>query len=214
MNALYEWRSAMAVTLPPAAKIEQRQRRKSARREEILDAALHVFAQKGFEGTTVVDVARQARVASGTVYLYFASKLDLFVALNARLLEVIVGAMWPADAPPDVRDGASARIHAVFRASSQHRDLLRLVFLNSDPRTEVARRMRRADEERLRPLAELLGSGMEAGVVRRADPALLAELINGVTITALYQCFVQSDGRDAHVYEELVTEMIVGCLTP
>lgn len=214
MNALYEWRSAMAGTLPPAAKMEQRQRRKSARREEILAAARHVFAQKGFEGTTVVDVARQARVASGTVYLYFASKLDLFAALNAMLLEVIVSAMEDADAPPDVRGGTGARIHAVFAASSQHRDLLRLVFLNPDPRTEVARQMRRAEEKRLRPLAELLRGGMDAGVVRRVDPGLLAELVNGVTITGLYQCFVQSDGRDAHVYEELVTEMIVGCLTP
>lgn len=200
--------------MPPAAKTEQRQRRKSARREEILDAARHVFAQNGFEGTTVADVARQARVASGTVYLYFASKLDLFAALNARLLEVIVSAMRDADAPPDLREGTSARIHAVFAASIEHRDLLRLVFLNPDPRTEVARRMRRADEKRLRPLAELLRGGMEAGVVRRADPALLAKLVNGVTITALYQCFVQSDGSDAQAYEELVTAMIVGGLTP
>ena len=91
----------MPASMPPAAKTEQRQRRKSARREEILDAARHVFAQNGFEGTTVADVARQARVASGTVYLYFASKLDLFAALNARLLEVIVSAMRDADAPPD-----------------------------------------------------------------------------------------------------------------
>ncbi len=204
----------MPASMPPTAKTEQRQRRKSARREEILDAARHVFAQNGFEGTTVADVARQARVASGTVYLYFASKLDLFAALNARLLEVIVSAMRDADAPPDLREGTSARIHAVFAASSEHRDLLRLVFLNPDPRTEVARRMRRADEKRLRPLAELLRGGMEAGVVRRADPALLAKLVNGVTITALYQCFVQSDGSDAQTYEELVTAMIVGGLTP
>ena len=48
----------MPATVPPAAKIEQRKRRKSVRREEILDAARNVFAQKGFEGTTVVDVAR------------------------------------------------------------------------------------------------------------------------------------------------------------
>ncbi len=204
----------MPATVPPAAKIEQRKRRKSARREEILDAARNVFAQKGFEGTTVVDVAREASVASGTVYLYFASKLDLFAALNARLLEVIAGAMRDADAPPDLRGGTTARIHAVFEASSRHRDLLRLVFLNPDPRTEVARRMKQADEERLRPLGELLRGGMDAGVVRRADPALLAKLVNGLTITALYQCFVQSDGRDARAYEELVTEMIVGGLTP
>lgn len=74
--------------------------------------------------------------------------------------------------------------------------------------------MKRADEERLRPLADLLRGGMEAGGVRRADSALLARIINGLVIIALYQCFIQADGRDVEAYEETVTEMIVGALTP
>ena len=162
----------------------------------------------------MVDVAREAGVASGTVYLYYASKLDLFAALNAQLFEVIAGAMQEASAPPDVRGGTRARIRAVFEACSEHRDILRLVFLNPDPRTEVARRMKRADEKRLRPLAEFLRGGMAAGVVRQSDPTLLAKVINGLVVIALYQCFVQSDGRDVQAYEDTVTEMIVGGLTP
>ncbi len=179
-----------------------------------MTAARTVFAESGFDGTTIADVAREAGVATGTVYLYYASKIDLFAALNARLFEVIDKAIREADAPPDVRGGTQARIHAVFEACSEHRDLLRLVFLNPDPRSEVARRMRRADQERLRPLAELLEGGMNAGTVRRGDPTLLAKMIDGLVIIALYQCFVQSAGRGAQAYEEMVTEMIVGGLTP
>ena len=205
---------SMPTAAPLATGAERRERRKTARRESILAAARRVFAERGFEGTTIADVAREAGVASGTVYLYYSSKLDLFAALNAQLFEVILQAMREAAAPPDLRGGTRARIHAVFEACCEHRDLLRLVFLNPDPRTEVARRMKRADERRLRPLAELFQGGMAAGVVRQADSMLLAKIITGLVTVALYQCFVQSDGQEAQAYEDTVTEMIVGGLTP
>jgi len=169
----------MSPTAAPATrrkKLEQ----KAARREAILAAGRKVFARKGFEGSTIIDIAREAGVASGTVYLYYASKLDLFAALNAQLFEVINDALLAADAPPDVQGGTNARIHAVFDACRRHRDLLRLVFLNPDPRTEVARRMKNADDERQRPLAELLAGGMAAGAVRQGDARLLARLITGL----------------------------------
>ncbi len=204
----------MSVTAALRTAEERRTRQRRARREAILAAARRVFARNGFDGTTMVDVAREAGVAAGTVYLYYASKLDLFAALNARLFEAIIGAMRDAQAPPEVRGGTRSRIHAVFEASREHRDLLRLVFLNPDPRSEVARRMKLAGEERLRPLAELLRAGMDAGIVGQGDPALLSRLIVGLVVVALHQCFIEADGREEAAYEDAVVEMIAGALTP
>ena len=191
-----------------------REQRRTARRDAILAAAQEVFARKGFDGATIADIASAAGVASGTVYLYYESKIDMFAALNARLWEVVIGAMRDADAPPDVRGGTRARIHAVFASAGSHRDLLRLVFLNPDPRTEVARRMSNADEARVQPLVEILQGGMDAGTVRPADPAMLARLINSLVIIALYQCFIQRNGEDSNAYEDTVIDMVVGALTP
>lgn len=204
----------MPPTASPATREQQRQRQRTARRDAILAAARKVFARHGLERATIADIAREAGVAAGTVYLYYASKLELFAALRTQLFQLIAEAMRAAGGPPDLRGGTRARIHAIFAACSTHRDLVRLVFLNPDPRTEVARRAKRADEERIQPLAELLAAGIAAGTVRRADPALLARLVNGVVITALYQCFVLSDGRELRTYEDTVTEMVVGGLTP
>lgn len=60
---------------------EQRKRRKHARPGEILAAAIEAFAEHGFAGATVEDIARRAGVAKGTVYLYFQTKDELFEAL-------------------------------------------------------------------------------------------------------------------------------------
>jgi AcrR family transcriptional regulator len=57
----------------------------AARRTQILDAATRVFARKGFNRATIRDVARDAGVADGTIYNYFANKTDLLFGLLDRL---------------------------------------------------------------------------------------------------------------------------------
>jgi len=56
---------------------------KSRRRDEIMAAAKKVFARKGFHATTIADIAKEAGLAYGSIYWYFASKDDLFHALMA-----------------------------------------------------------------------------------------------------------------------------------
>jgi len=57
------------------------QRRKQARPHEILDAALTVFAEKGFSAARMEDIAAKAGVTKGTIYLYFQSKEEVFKSL-------------------------------------------------------------------------------------------------------------------------------------
>ena len=56
-------------------------RRKDARPEEIISAALEVFAERGFASTKLEEVARRAGVTKGTIYLYFENKEALFKAI-------------------------------------------------------------------------------------------------------------------------------------
>ena len=78
--------------------------RSGDKRDRILSAAERTFARHGFFAAKVSDVAREAGVADGTIYLYFKSKDDLLISLferrmaevNARLREAIAG-LAPAD---------------------------------------------------------------------------------------------------------------------
>jgi AcrR family transcriptional regulator len=60
-------------------KISQAHR--DARRQQILDAALRCFSRDGFHNTTTADIVRESGVSQGTLYLYFATKDDIVVAL-------------------------------------------------------------------------------------------------------------------------------------
>jgi AcrR family transcriptional regulator len=60
-------------------KITEAQR--ETRRQQILDAALTCFSRDGFHNTTTADIVRESGVSQGTLYLYFATKDDIIVAL-------------------------------------------------------------------------------------------------------------------------------------
>jgi len=69
-----------------AFDLPHRRRRKGERPQELLDAALSLFVEKGFATTRIEEVAQRAGVSKGTLYLYFASKEDLLTAVIAQHL--------------------------------------------------------------------------------------------------------------------------------
>src|SRR5688572_13895125 len=71
--------------------------------EAILDAALHLFVERGFYGTAVPLVAERAGVAAGTIYHYFTNKESMVNALFRHWKESIARTIYtafPATAPP------------------------------------------------------------------------------------------------------------------
>ena len=75
------------------------------RRQQILDAAQQVFAQKGFEGASIKDLAKAAKISPGLLYWYFKDKTDLFASLISERIEEAFGTLLPEsvsfDLPPD-----------------------------------------------------------------------------------------------------------------
>ncbi len=64
--------------------LERRQEEKEQRRNDIVDAAEVVFAQKGVDKATMADVAKQARLSRGLIYFYFKDKDDLYLGIMHR----------------------------------------------------------------------------------------------------------------------------------
>jgi AcrR family transcriptional regulator len=67
------------------------ERRKDARPQELLAAALDLFVDRGFAATRLEDVARKAGVSKGTLYLYFENKQELFKAVVRENIVQIIG---------------------------------------------------------------------------------------------------------------------------
>jgi AcrR family transcriptional regulator len=203
------------VPAPPVLDRTQRSElARAARREEILDAARRVFAQRGFRGTTIADIAEAAGIALGTIYLYFPSKEDVFAALNQRLQEIISTAVSQTPAGMSLEDATRDRVANVFAACGENRDLVRLVVLNTDPESAVMRRMREADDDRSQPLIRGIAALIRTGTIRSGEAAIMTKLVIGLVSIAVYQAFVLTDGTDADKYRDACADMIVAYLRP
>jgi AcrR family transcriptional regulator len=83
------------------------ERRKDARPQELLAAALDLFVERGFAATRLDDVAARAGVSKGTLYLYFANKEELFKAVVREHMGPILG---EAEGIVDHYEGSSAEL--------------------------------------------------------------------------------------------------------
>jgi len=104
-------------------------------RERIVDAALRLFREKGFDETTMRDVAAAAGVATGAAYYYFRSKEELVMALYVRTAEGARALTPPAIAKSaDLKKRIRAVIDTNLQQFADHRRLLvALVRIGMDP---------------------------------------------------------------------------------
>lgn len=72
---------------------ERKEREKEHRREEILNAAQKTFFEKGLQSATMDEIAEAAELSKGTLYLYYSSKEDLYLAVMMRGFDVLRGMM-------------------------------------------------------------------------------------------------------------------------
>lgn len=107
--------------------------RKPSTRERLLRAAKIVFAERGYHGTRVSDIVREASVAQGTFYLHFAGKDDAFRQLIEGFFEVLLDDALGHSPPQEVSSPAeiAAQIRGVWRGALRRyhadRTLARLI---------------------------------------------------------------------------------------
>ena len=85
-----------------------------ARRAVILDAALKVFGQYGFRRASMDDIAREAQIGKGTIYLSFTSKDEVFQALSQRLAQQMLAGAEAASRRPATTADKLAAMHAAW----------------------------------------------------------------------------------------------------
>ncbi len=99
-----------------------RERNKARRRERITDAALRLFAERGFEGATIDDIAAAAEVSRRTFFRYFARKEDVILDWKRAMAEQLreaLAARPSSEAPLDAVHRALAAVAAAYGAQPE-----------------------------------------------------------------------------------------------
>jgi TetR/AcrR family transcriptional regulator, fatty acid metabolism regulator protein len=161
-----------AAAAPPAA----------GKRERILEAAVKVFAAEGFYNAKVAQIAQEAGVADGTIYLYFKSKDDLLISLFEHRME---------DINAHLREELSRAVSAEDKLRAVVRLHLGLVQENRHMAEVICVELRQSSKfikeyanpkfgEFLRLIAGAIAEGQKSGELRSdVDPALIARALFG-----------------------------------
>ena len=98
------------------------------KREAILRAARVLFTKKNYEETTIADIAREAGIAVGTVYLYFRNKRDIYTAVALNIDALIADAFRDSTLfTLPLERALKTLVDEIFRISREHKSLMALL---------------------------------------------------------------------------------------
>lgn len=171
----------------PAVRSPRWKRRAEARPEEILDAALAEFNERGFDAARMEDIARRAGISKAAIYLYFKSKTAVLEALiEARVAPLARQAEQLAQNGADDPIGtmrAIANVGVRLIADPQVFAVPRLVMGISGRFPQIADYYRSKTAEALRgALESLIAAAIKAGKIRPLDPRAVARAFIGPII--------------------------------
>jgi AcrR family transcriptional regulator len=172
--------AAAAAAAPPLRRVRKR--------AQILEAASRIFATHVYHLVTMDQVAAAARVGKGTLYRYFPSKEDLYLAIVDEAFGLLIRRLETergAAVAPEV--ALERMIGAIVQTFAEHLPSFRLIHRGEGRlflRKKAVIRARRAHIARL--LAEILDRGVETGVFRKVDrtlaPSMLIGMVWGTTL--------------------------------
>jgi AcrR family transcriptional regulator len=184
---------------------ERKERDKERRQQQIMVAAKRVFTDKGLSRTTMEDIAKEAELSPGTLYLYFKNKDDLYASLTLRVLQFanirLEHVRSNADLPP--REKLDALIEAMFDIYDFDPVMIISMFhlqsseslKNLSPKlleqiTELSRKS-------LQVMSGIFQEGMDRGIFVRRHPTAVADvfwsLFSGVVLWEKSKTIIDED---------------------
>ena len=164
-------------------------KRKAATAAAIMKAAEHHFLDKGFHGTKIEDVAREADVSTGSIYVHFGSKEGLYLALIERALHIeerfLAAAFDKAKTPGEQLVAAG---DAYLRFYIEHPGYFRMLafpYFDTRPKAKldpVAKRVATLAEAQIERLARAIGEAVDARAIQKVDPVRAAKFMWGAWV--------------------------------
>ena len=169
-----------------ALRLSRKERERQRVREDILEAALAVFARAGYLRATIEDIARQAGYATGSIYNYFKNKQHLFTSLVQRVFEQMRERMDRVfDGGTDFESTLDAMLDAAADFSVETVSANRFLF---DPQAHAgfaSEDLHVFMEDQFWHLMEqftgMVQQGIDEGVLRPQEPSVAAHALLGLT---------------------------------
>lgn len=161
------------------------------KRQAILEAARRTFIKDGYSNARIADIAEQAGVAAGTVYLYFDSKEAMSTALAEEFLQKVAKNIEQYVPKFGEKGGIEAYINSVIEIAGQEREVI--VQMRADMFKTGDENKKQGRMKLLSIMSERLKVLMDQKKIRKYEPQALANLIFGTLHSLIMSCVIFRD---------------------
>lgn len=172
-------------------------------KEKILNIAFEIFVNKGYQGTSLNDIAKESGLTKGGIYHYFESKEDLYYQVLAKFFDSKCIPNWLKNAHGNIKDIIKNGFESIMKEKVHIQELVGSnnddailhfhTFLYEATRKYpiFQKKIDRDDEEKIRILAEAFQRAGENGEIRRdVDPQMMAFELDALLQQLKYLSFV------------------------
>jgi AcrR family transcriptional regulator len=163
---------------------ERKEREKERRRQQIMVAAKRVFSEKGFNKATMEDIATEAELSPGTLYLYFKNKEELYASLSLRILQYLLIRVEHVDS--EITESPEKKVRNLMEAMYDVYEFDPLIIINmfhlqsSDTlknlSEELMGEIKSLSQKSVASIAKIFEAGITAGVFVNRHPVALADI--------------------------------------
>ena len=173
---------------------ERKEREKERRRQQIMVAAKRVFSDSGFNKATMEDIAQEAELSPGTLYLYFKNKEELYASLSLRILQYLLIRVEHVNEEKD--SGPEEKLKSLVDAMYDVYEFDPLIIINmfylqssetlKNLSPQLMSEIKELSRKSLGSIAQIFKEGVDQGIFVDRHPLALADtfwsLFSGVVL--------------------------------
>lgn len=196
-------------------ELTRREREHLSRKREILEAAQKVFAQKGFHQATIDEIAKEAELAKGTIYLYFKNKRELFYSLVEEKTEYLMNLLQK-----EVKreENAVEKLSAIIRHQLEfyeaNRDFFKIITSESSRfelglKDELRKRIMDRYLKYIDIVSQIIEEGIKEGRFKALDTKKLAATLRGIIDALAFQWILSKEKESLVSNAPLIMELFL-----
>jgi len=149
------------------------------RREQIFQATSKLIRKKGFHKTTMRDISKESGISLGNLYDYIRKKEDILYLFHDRVAQIIVNEMKEmGEDPGGPVQKLRKLIEGELETRDRYQDLIMTIYQESHSLSKASLKSLLINEEaNMERYQQVIKEGIEIGVFKQANPAMLANLI-------------------------------------
>ncbi len=197
-------------------KVTRKEREREFKKQEILDAAIPIFAKKGFKATTLDEIAEQAEFGKGTLYNYFASKEDIYKEIIVRISKT------HQENIKRIEKETVSFYDFIFESTKNHMNFclhnqeafLLLIYTKMHHKkstsTSIVKIMDDCQNKMNRIFISRIRKAIKDKEVKKLDPEKIIRLSRGVAFTYVYESLMLGELKESNMEGEarLITDIL------